>query len=130
MLEQALADNIPHDKASDISRDLDQFYCVDIPVRAGVVYQFRIWQAEAFFMFILVKDNSEFLSLVEKNSKYNMKYYSADYLYPYQELVTKIRDISYQEYGKLKGHYLISLEIIEDAEDKKIHSIIYTGEYS
>ncbi len=130
MYEHALADNLSHAALLDSGRDLDQFYCVEIPVRVGIIYQFKIWQTEPMFMTILVKDNSKFLSLLDINSKYNMKFYSDDFLYPYQELVTEIRDISLQETGRLRGHYLVSLEIIEGAEDKKIHGLIYAGGYN
>ena len=108
MYEHSLADNLSHAALLDSGRDLGQFYCVEIPVRAGIIYQFKIWQTEPMFMKILVKDNSRFLSLVNKNSKYNMKFYSDDFLYPYQELVTKIRDISFQENGRFRqiGLYL------------------------
>ena len=129
MHEHALADNLPHAALLENGRDLDQFYCVEIPVRIGLIYQFKIWQTETMFLSILVKENSKFLTLLDRRAKYNMKYYSEDFLYPYQELVTEIRDISFQEYGRLKGHYLVSLEIIEEAEDKKIYNLIYAGDY-
>ncbi|MFC1838292.1 hypothetical protein ACFL1N_01830 [Thermodesulfobacteriota bacterium] len=111
------------------NRDLDQYFCVEIPVRVGIIYQYKIWQKETMFMAILVKEDSDFLSYIEEDSKYNMKYYSRDLFYPHQELVTEIRDISYQERGRLKGHYLVSLEILEDAEEAKINSIFYANEY-
>lgn len=129
MHEHALADNLPQALLPESGRDLDQFYCVEIPVRVGIIYQFRIWQTETMFMSILVKDNSKFLTLVDKNSRYNMKYYSDDFLYPYQELVTEIRDISFQKNGRFRGHHLVDLEIIETDEDKKIHGLIYAGGY-
>ena len=127
MHKHAFADNLLEAVLFESGRDLDQFYCVEIPVRDKLIYQFKIWQTEPIFMSILVKENSKFLSFVEINSKFNMKYYSDDFLYPYQELVTEIRDISLQEYGRLKGHYLVSLEIIETAEDQKINEIIFSG---
>ena len=129
MYEHALADNnLLEAVLLEGNRDLDQFYCVEIPVRDKLIYQFKIWQTESMFMAVLVKENSKFISYVDINSKFNMKYYSEDFYYPYQELVTEIRDISLQENGRLEGHYLISLEIIEDAEDKKIHDLIYSGD--
>ena len=129
MHEHALADNLPHAALLENGRNLEQFYCVEIPVRVGIIYQFKIWQTEAMFLTILVKDNSKFLTLMDKNSKYNMKFYSEDFFYPYQELVTEIRDVSFQENGRLRGHYLISLEIIEEAEDQKIHNLLYAVGY-
>ena len=111
------------------ARDLEQYFCLEIMARVGIVYQFKIWQRETIFMSILVKEDSDFLSYIEENSRYNMKYYSRDLLYPYQELVTEIRDINYQDRGRLKGHYLVSLEILEEAEEAKIDSLFYTNDY-
>jgi len=128
MRENALGANL-HETLYEKERNLNQYYYVEIPVRAGIIYQFKVWQKETMFMSILVKENSDFLSYIEENSKYNMKYYSRDSFYPYQELVTEIRDISYQDKGRLKGHYLVSLEIIEGAEDAKIHSLFHTNDY-
>ena len=129
MYKHALTDNLLESVLLDSGRDIDQFYCVEIPVRDKLIYQFKIWQTESMFMLILVRENSKFFSFVEINSKFNMKYYSEDFLYPYQELVTEVRDISLQENGRLKGHYLVSLEIIEDAEDQKIDDLICSGKY-
>ena len=126
MYEHALADNLLEAVILEGSRDIDQFYSVEIPVRKKLTYQFKIWQTESMFLSILVKEDSKFLSFVEPNSRFKMKYYSEDFLYPYQNLVTEIRDISLQECSRLKGHYLVSLEIIEDAEDQKINDLIYT----
>ncbi len=127
MYDHAFSGNLLETVLLDSGRDLDQFYCVEIPVRDKLIYQFKIWQIEPIFMSILVREDSKFLSFVEINSKFNMKYYSEDYFYPYQELVTEIRDISLQESGRLKGHYLVSLEIIEDAEDQKVNDLFFTG---
>ena len=130
MYKHALADsNLLESVLLDSHRNIDQFYCVEIPVNEKLIYQFKIWQTESMFMLILVKENSKFLSFVEINSKFNMKYYSDDFLSPYQEIVTEIRDINLQECGRLKGHYLISLEIIEDAEDHKIDGLIFPGDF-
>ena len=130
MHEHALTDNLLETVLLEGNRELDQFYCVEIPVKDRLIYQFKIWQTESLPMSILVKENSKFLSFVEIGSKYNMKYYSEDVFYPYQELVTEIRDISLQEFGRLKGHYLVVLEIIEEAEDQKINGLIFSGEHN
>lgn len=128
MRENALGETL-HGTIYEKERDLDQYYCVEIPARAGLIYQYKIWQKERMVMAILVKEDSAFLSYIEENSKVNMKYYSRDLLYPYQELVTLIRDISYQDRGRLKGHYLVGLEILEEAEEAKINSLFYTSNY-
>ncbi len=130
MHKQALADNLPDSVLPDKARNLDQFYSVEINPNPGIVYLFKIWQKETMFMTILAKEDSKFLSIARVNSRYNMKFYSNDFLYPCQNLVTEIRDISSQKQGRLKGHSLISLEIIEDAEDDKINGILYSGKHS
>jgi hypothetical protein len=128
MYEHARADNLLEAVLLEGGRDLDQFYCVEIPVKENLIYQFKIWQTESMLLSILVKENSKFLSMININSKFNMKYYSEDFLYPYQELFTEIRDINLQDCGRMKGHYLVSLEIIEDAEDKKIQDLVIGGQ--
>ena len=128
MRESALGETLQR-PIYESNRDLDQYFCVEIPVRAGIIYQYKIWQKETVFMAILVKEGSDFLSYIEEDSKFNMKYYSRDLFYPYQELVTLIRHVSYQERGRLKGHYLVNLEILEEAEEAKINSIFYANEY-
>jgi hypothetical protein len=64
-------------------------------------------------MSILVRGKSRFLSYIKVKGKYNMKYYSTDDLYPYQELMTEIKGIMPQEGRFLRGHALVELEIIE-----------------
>jgi hypothetical protein len=123
MYEHLLANNLHESIILDCNRDLDQFYCVEVPVRVGLIYQFRIWQVNRKTMSILVRGNSRFLSYIKVNGKYSMKYYSQDDLYPYQELVTVIRSITPQEGRFLRGHALVELEIVEEAEEAKIRGI-------
>ena len=130
MYEHALTDNLLEAVLLEGNRDLYQFYCVEIPVEDRLIYQFKIWHTGSPPMSVLVKDNSKFLSFVENRSKFNMKYYSEDVFYPYQEFVTEIRDISLQECGRLRGHYLVGLDIIEEAEDQKINGLIFSGDHN
>jgi hypothetical protein len=116
MYKHAVKDNLHELSILDYNRDLDQYYCVEVPVRVGLIYQFRIWQVNRTTMSILVREKSRFLSYIKINGKYNMKYYSEDDLYPYQELVTVIRSITPQEGRFLRGHSLVELEIVEEAE--------------
>jgi hypothetical protein len=123
MYEHLLANNLYESSILDCNRDLDQFYCVEVPVRVGLIYQYRIWQVNRKTMSILVRGNSRFLSYIKVNSRYSMKYYSQDDLYPYQELVTVIISITPQEGRFLRGHSLVELEIVEEAEEAKIRGL-------
>ncbi|NLA73921.1 MAG: hypothetical protein GX846_00310, partial [Deltaproteobacteria bacterium] len=99
------------------NRELDQYYCVEIPGRVGLIYAFRVWQVNRTTISILAKDKSRFLTYIRVNGRYNMKYYSTDDLYPYHDLVTRIVSIIPQEGLYLRGHVLIELEIEEKAGD-------------
>jgi hypothetical protein len=123
MYKHVLADNVYELSILDYNRDLDQYYCVEVPVRVGLIYQFRIWQVNRTTISILVRGKSRFLSYIKINGKYNMKYYSTDDLYPYQELATEIRSITFQEGLFLRNHALVELEIVEEAEDAKIRGL-------
>ena len=93
---------------------LYQYYSVEIPViELGVIYQFKIWQTQSMTMSILVKEDSAILPRIKVGDRLNMKYYSVDLTYPYQNLDTEIRDITRQERGRLKGHYLVNLAIVQ-----------------
>lgn len=124
MNKHAFADNLYEVSILDYNRDLDQYYCVEVPVRVGLIYQFRIWQINRNTISILVRKKSRFLSYIMINAKYNMKYYSTDDLYPYQELVTVIKSVTPQESRFLRGHSLVELEIVEEAEERKIRGLV------
>jgi hypothetical protein len=93
-------------------KNYDLYYCVEIPIsRLGVIYQFKIWDIES--MTILVKGNSGILPWIKRGCVLNMKYYSTDTVHPYQNFNTEIRYVRRHEHGRLKGHYLVGLEIVE-----------------
>jgi hypothetical protein len=123
MFDHALADRPYAISILDFNRELDQYYCVEVPVRVGLIYQFRIWQVNRNSMSILVRERSRFLSYIKINRRFNMKYYSTDDLYPYQELMTVIKSITPQEGRFLRGHSLVEIEIVEEAEEAKINSL-------
>jgi len=95
-------------------QDLNKYYSVEIPIDGlGVIYQFKIWEIESMFMSILVKENSRILPWIKVGCRLNMRYYSTDPVLPYQKFNTEIRYIKRQEHGRLIGHYLVGLEIVE-----------------
>lgn len=94
------------------ARDLDQYYCVEIPIpRLNIVYQFKIWEIDFMSMSILIKEDSNLLNWIKTGDRLKMRYYSYDTVYPCQDLYTELTSIERQEHGRLRGHYLASLEI-------------------
>ena len=43
-----------------------------------------------------------------------MKYYTRDSAYPFENVRTAIRHVTKKIQGRLKGHYLVGLEILEN----------------
>ena len=105
-----------------LNRNMDEYYCVEIPIIAlGVIYQFKIWQINSLVMSILVKWDSDLFHWIKIGDRLNMKYYSTDSIYPYQSLDTEIRYINRQNLGRLRGHCLVGLEIMEGKDRGEIH---------
>jgi hypothetical protein len=48
-----------------------------------------------------------------------MRYYGKDSKFPSKDLATAIRHITKTDQGRLKGHYLIGLEILEEQNQKE-----------
>jgi len=97
-------------------KDLDKYYSVEIAIDGlEVVYQYGIWSVESTSMFVLVKEDSGILPWLEVGDILNMKYYATDILYPFENLDTEIQSITKQDQGRLKGHYLVGFEIVDES---------------
>lgn len=95
-------------------KELDRYYSVEISMDGlEVVYQYGIWSVESTSMFVLVKEDSGILPWLKVGDILNMKYYSTDIVYPFENLDTEIQSITKQDQGRLKGHYLVGFEIID-----------------
>ena len=94
--------------------DMKQFFSVEIPVNElGVIYQFKVWRTESMNLYILVKEDSGILPWIQAGENLTMTYYSNNIFARYQNYNTAVRFINRQQYGRLKGHYLVGLEINE-----------------
>jgi hypothetical protein len=76
-------------------------------------YQFRIQDISAPCLYVLVKENSDIVSRLKVGETLNVKYYSANSNPPKGYQKTAVRDITKNDRGRLKGHYLVGLEILE-----------------
>ena len=62
---------------------------------------------------VLVNKDSSVLPLLKVGDTLDSKYYSSDSAYPSKNMRTVIRHITKNTNGRLKGHYLVGLKIIE-----------------
>ena len=92
---------------------VDQYYCVEFAIDGfDVTYQFKIWNKTSSDISILVKENSNVLPRLKLGETLNMRYYSTDSGRPPDNLETVIRRIKKNNQGRLKGHYLVGLELL------------------
>lgn len=96
----------------------DDYYSAEFLVDGlEVSYQFKIWEKAPKAVSVLVKENSHLLQLLKVGDTLNVKYYSIKSAYPSDWQKTAIRHITWNDQGRLKGHYLVGLEIIENERE-------------
>ena len=93
----------------------DRFYSVEFQVeKAEIVYQFKIWKIPAAPNFVLIKEGSDIINWIHPGDILSMTYYSADHSRPKQQLPTQILNICRQEVGRFRGHYMVTLGIVQN----------------
>lgn len=101
------------DGDSGHTRKTDQYSSAEFLVEGlSVLYQFRIWKEASSSLSVLVNEKSEILPRLKVGDTLKVKYYSDDGLYPSEYKTTAIRHITRNEDGRLKGHFLVGLEIL------------------
>ena len=78
-----------------------------------VLYQFKIWDRASSSLNVLVNEHSQILPRLKVGDTLKVKYYSSEPDYPSKYKKTAIRHITRSDEGRLKGHFLVGLEIIE-----------------
>ena len=92
-------------------------YCVEILIESiRVIYQFPVWGIESTSMFIIIKEDSDILHWLQPGNQLTMKYYSNELLWPSKNIVTEVKNITKQEIGPFKGHFMVKLKAIADEE--------------
>jgi len=90
---------------------LDQYQSVEFSVGdIGVPHRFRIWHIDSDSSAILIKKDSNILPHLQVGTKLEMKYYSPGAAFPDGAMETTIKQISQEEKGRFKGHFLVDLE--------------------
>jgi len=100
------------ERRSEPRKQVDEYYSLQISIGGlEVPYQFKVWNKAAKSMCFLVRENSDILPRLKVGDTLNMKYYSTDLVYHSEYLQTLIRHVTKIDQGRLKGHYLVGLEI-------------------
>lgn len=100
-------------KGSEVNHNSDEYHSVEFSIKGlELPYQVRIWDNESESMSILVREDSNVLQHLKVGDTFDTKYYSSASVYPSENMRTLIRHITKNNKGRLKGHYLIGLKII------------------
>jgi len=108
------AGGIGLERRSEVRKRAGEFYSAEFSIDGlDVPYQFKIWNFASASMCVLVKENSELLPRLRVGDTLLVKYYSNDSSHLCDCQKTAIRHITKSDQGRLKGHYLVGLEILE-----------------
>jgi hypothetical protein len=106
--------NILVEGRSEPRKQVDQRYSVKFSINgSNVHYQLKILHRAIKSMYFLVKDNTDLFRRLNVGDILNMEYYQTDIAYPSEYLKTVIRHITQKRQARLKGHYLVGLDILE-----------------
>lgn len=103
------------ERRSEPRREPDSYHSVELSIDGlEFSYQFKLHNIASKSMCVIIKEGSQILPRLKVGDTLNMRFYSKDSPYPSRSLATAIRHITKNESGRLKGHYLVGLEIIEE----------------
>ena len=96
---------------------IDRYFSVEFSKKGlNSIYQFKIWNISSKGMCILVKEDSALIKHLEVGEVLDMKYYPSDYSGPIEKLKTEITHITKDAHGRFKGHYLVGLSMMKQAD--------------
>jgi hypothetical protein len=89
-------------------------YSVEIKLGGSLpIYQFKLRDISSSGACILVREDSPILKHLSVGQKLNMKYYSTNKSNPTEYFKSKIMHITKTDSGRLKGHYLVGVLVVE-----------------
>jgi hypothetical protein len=107
---------------SEPKREVDRSYRVEFSVDGlPIAYQFRIWNKSSNYMCFLVKENSCLVPQLKVGDPLSLKCYYTDAYFPSEYLETEIQHITKKDEGRLRGHYVVGLEILASQGLAKTH---------
>ena len=96
--------------------DLQADECYTVQLLFDGVYadrQHKVWHKATTYMCVLLEEGSNILDRLRVGDTMNIKYFHTDQGVASEYLETQIRNIKKGNQGRLKGRYLLDLEIRE-----------------
>ena len=121
-LESIYMNEISENKQSEERRTLSRriqlrSYRVEIKLIGEPIYQFRVTDVNSVGAGLLVKEDSQFLSLIRIGQIVDTKFLSPDDTDPSGDYRAEIKHITKPDKGKNAGHCLIGLAILEKIDE-------------
>ena len=102
------------EKRSNEQNNINDYHSVEFFIKGlEIPYQFRLWNDPTASMSILIKQDSHVLPLIKVGDTLDTKYYSSKSVYPSENIRTVISHIKKKHKGRLKGHCLVGLKILD-----------------
>jgi hypothetical protein len=116
-----MAENDPpnnySEKRTEPRKSVSQYHSVEIKLSGSLpIYQFKLRDISPHGVCILIREDSSVLNHLQVGQILNMKYRSEDPTQPTEFLKTEIKHITKAQQGRLKGHYLVGVFILEKSE--------------
>jgi len=95
-------------------KETAKFYSAEVKIEGlNFAYQFKIWNIPSKPICFMIREDSEILQCLKAGDSLDVKYYSSNPVYSSEYHKTVIREITKEDQGRFKGHYLVGLEISE-----------------
>jgi hypothetical protein len=75
--------------------------------------QYKVWHKATTYLCVLVEESSDILNRVRVGDRMNIRYFDTDQTVPSEYLETEVRNVKRGNRGRLKGQYLLDLDIQE-----------------
>ena len=75
--------------------------------------RFKVWHKSPTYLCLLAEEDPSTLAEFRVGETLSMEYHNADSSFPSESLTAAVRRIKRNEVGKLKGQYLVDLEILK-----------------
>lgn len=90
-----------------------KYHSVEVCPNGNIVpHLFKIWHMNKTSMAILIREDSSLLPYIHEGDRLEMVYYPFASTYPSESLETKIKQISREEQGRYKGHFIVDLAVV------------------
>ena len=92
----------------------DECYTVELLFDGGHAdRQYKVWHKATTYMCVLLEETSDILDRVRVGDRMNIRYFDTDQTVASEYLETEVRHVKKGNQGRLKGQYLLNLEIRE-----------------